>query len=244
MSQREIAVAKLKDFEEVVSDDFGIDEGEFAGELESIADEFVSEVEPVKQKLFPLAAARYFSNTGDVKQDAYLAMVLAREQHRFSTDTGTFTTETRSDLKRSLREIIGGFEFTNPGENERRFLHIYGSLKTAIETGEQEDDAQLFKDEVSEPAQLYINFVHRYLPFMEYPEFDAETRSEREKLRSRVIGLVQQGELSTGDAGRRILGRIRKEEKEILDKYENQDAYIVFLNLYMEITRGMSSKGT
>jgi len=123
---------------------------------------------------------------------------------------------------------MGEFDFASPEEHELRFLSTFETLNHAIRKGNRVEDKSLYTGEPEEPKKIYRDFVHTFLPFLDHPDFNIERESEQERLRSKVIQIVRQGELNTAAAGRNILEIIREEEERILREYDSEKAFMVF----------------
>lgn len=247
VQERDAVVSMLKDFEEIAIEELElVDEG-FSQDTEELASEIIEQVEPVKHEVYPFASSYLFqdfsSETENLpvpedtrgnsevvrkRQKAFLCMVLAREQVRLMEGVGSWNGESRADLRQRLRREMGEFEFASPSKHELRFLSTFETLNPAIRDGSRMDEDALFTGEPDEPEKVYRDFVHTFLPFLDYPDYDVEGKSEQERLRSKVIQIVRQGELNTAAAGRNILQVIREEEERILREHTSEKAFMVF----------------
>ncbi|MFU1780093.1 hypothetical protein ACM16X_01800 [Haloarcula japonica] len=247
VQERDAVVSMLTDFEEIVIDELELlDEG-FTQEKEELASEIIEQVEPVKHEVYPFASSYLFQDFPSVNENlpvpenavedsevvrkrekTFLCMVLAREQVRLTDRRGSWNGESRADLRQRLRREMGEFEFGSPSEHELRFLSTFETLNLAIREGNRTDGKSLFTGEPDEPEKVYRDFVHTFLPFLDYPDYDIEGKSEQERLRSKVIQIVRQGELNTAAAGRNILQVIREEEERILREHSTEKGFTVF----------------
>lgn len=247
VQERDTVVSILQDFEEIAIEELQIVDEGFSQPLEDLAEGIVERVEPVKQEVYPFASAYLFhdiplneedlpgidevtaeSETSLKREKTFLCMILAREQVRLTEGMGSWQGETRADLRQRIRREIGEFNFASPGDDELRFLFTFESLNTAIRDGERVEDKVLFEGEPEEPEKVYRDFVHTFLPFLDYPDYDIEGKSEQERLRSKVIQIVRQGELNTAAAGRNVLQVIREEEQRILREHTSEKAFVIF----------------
>ena len=237
----------LKDFEEVAVKELQIVGSGFSRDNEDIAAELAEQVEPLKHEVYPFTASLLFNDystseedlpvtteessqtgTAHKREKALLCMVMAREQVRLSEQIGSWHGESRADLRQCVRREMGEFDFTSPDSEELRFLSTFETLAYAIREGNRVEDSPLYTGEPEEPEKAYRDFIHTFLPFLDYPSYDSEGESEQERLRSKVIQIVRQGELNTAAAGRNLLEIIQKEEKRILRKYTAEKAFIIF----------------
>lgn len=247
IQERDTVASILTDFEEIAVRELQIAGEGFSQPKEELAMEIIEQVQPVKHEVYPLAASHLFgdhsigseessgtTNSNDEsevtqkREKTFLCMVLAREQVRLIESLGSWQGENRADLRQRLRREMGEFDFSSPSDEELKFLSTFETLSHAIRNGNRTNDKPLFSGEPNEPEKVYRDFVHTFLPFLDYPDYDSAGKSEQERLRSKVIQIVRQGELNTAAAGRNVLKVIREEEERILREHTSEKAFMIF----------------
>lgn len=247
VQERDAVVSMLEDFEEIAIKELQILGEGFSLSKNELANDIVEQVEPVKHEVYPFASSHLFhdyspdtrnlpvpdgaalhSEVEHKREKTFLCMILAREQVRLTEGRGSWHGETRADFRQRLRWEMGEFNFISPGEDELRFLSTFETLNRAIREGNRVKDESLFVGKPDEPEKVYRDFVHTFLPFLDYPDYDIEGESEQERLRSKVIQIIKQGELNTAAAGKNLLQVIRDEEDRILREHDSEKAFMIF----------------
>jgi hypothetical protein len=218
----------IDDFIEIVVDELEISTNRFnEQDREEVIEEIVGEVELVKHEVYPIVAKYYFQDIDRYEQLTYLTMVFCREQNLLDEKTGVNRGEEKADYREEIRNIVADFRFTKPREKERCFIQTYDVLKDAIRTGKRNSDRSLFRNDVDSPEKVYNEFAFTYIP-LQHPDYDEESKTEREQLRSKVVRLVHDAELNTGAVSKDILKIIQQEEKRIREEFQKKQAYMVF----------------